>query len=152
MPSKRSVIMGAPPGGLRGDDGKVNRVTPPCKGGSEKFTQKFEASALTQTWEIRVRYAKQIRCESDYRMWPFLFAQVKAAYEGLSFESMVSMGADEMNRRKRHSCLTVFADLVTKGFLFATPDKDASVWEAYRWGIAAAQWAFHVPLIRGSRH
>ncbi len=36
-----------------------------------------------------------------------------------------------MNRRKGHNYLTVFADLVAKRVLFATPDKDPSVWAAF---------------------
>ena len=36
-----------------------------------------------------------------------------------------------MNRRKGHNYLTVFADLLAKRVLFATPGKDASVWEAF---------------------
>jgi hypothetical protein len=35
-----------------------------------------------------------------------------------------------MNRRKGLNYLTVFADLLAKKVLFATPGKDASVWEA----------------------
>ncbi len=45
-------------------------------------------------------------------MWRMLFAHVKAAYERLSFDTVVWVGADEMNRRKGHNYLTVFADLV----------------------------------------
>jgi transposase len=60
-----------------------------------------------------------------------LFAHVKAAYERLSFENVVWVGADEMNRRKEQNYLTVFADLVAKRVLLATPGKDASVWEAF---------------------
>jgi transposase len=56
---------------------------------------------------------------------------VKAAYERLSFENVVWVGADEINRRKGHNYLTVFADLLAKRVLFATPGKDASVWEAF---------------------
>lgn len=36
-----------------------------------------------------------------------------------------------MNRRKEHNFLTVFADLMTKKVLFATPGKDAPVREAF---------------------
>jgi hypothetical protein len=60
-----------------------------------------------------------------------LFAHVKAAYERLSFENVVWVGADEMNRRKGHNYLTVFADLLAKRVLFATPGKDASVWGTF---------------------
>jgi hypothetical protein len=53
------------------------------------------------------------------------------APERLSFENVVWVGADEMNRRKGHNYLTVFANLLAKRVLFATPGKDASVWEAF---------------------
>ena len=80
--------------------------------------------------EMPVKRAGQILGESDTRMLRMLFAHVKAAYGRLSFENVVWVGADEMNRRKGHNYLTVFADLLAKRVLFATPGKDASVWEA----------------------
>jgi transposase len=75
-----------------------------------------------------VKGVGQILGESDTRMWRMLFAHVKAAYERLSFENLVWVGADEMNRRKEHNYLTVLADLLAKRVIFATPGKDASVW------------------------
>jgi transposase len=78
-----------------------------------------------------VKRAGQILGESDTRMWRMLFAHVKAAHARLSFDNVVWVGADEMNRRKGHNYLTVFADLLAKRVLFATPGKDASVWEAF---------------------
>ena len=41
------------------------------------------------------------------------------------------IGADEMNRKKGHNYITVFADLVNKRVLFGTEGKDASVWEHF---------------------
>ena len=129
--NKECVIVCALPRGRRGDDSKVYRVTPPWEGRSKHFTQEFEAFALTLMREMPVKRAGQILGESDTRMWRMLFAHVKAAYERLSFENVVWVGADEMNRRKGHNYLTVFADLLAKRVLFATPGKDASVWEAF---------------------
>lgn len=48
-----------------------------------------------------------------------------------SFENVVWVGADEINRWKGHNRLTVFADLMAKKVLFATPDKNAAVWETF---------------------
>ena len=129
--NKECVIVCALPRGRRGDDSKVYRVTPPWEGRSKHFTQEFEAFALTLMREMPVKRAGQILGESDTRMWRMLFAHVKAAYERLSFENVIWVGADEMNRRKGHNYLTVFADLLAKRVLFATPGKDASVWEAF---------------------
>jgi len=129
--NKECVIVCALPRGRRGDDGKVYRVTPPWEGRSKHFTQEFEAFALTLMREMPVKRAGQILGESDSRMWRILFAHVKAAHARLSFENVVWVGADEMNRRKGHNYLTVFADLMTKRVLFATPGKDASVWETF---------------------
>jgi transposase len=109
----------------------VYRVTPPWEGRSKHFTQEFEAFALTLMREMPVKRAGQILGESDSRMWRMLFAHVKAAHARLSFDNVVWVGADEMNRRKGHNYLTVFADLLAKRVLFATPGKDASVWEAF---------------------
>ena len=129
--NKECVIVCALPRGRRGDDSKVYRVTPPWEGRSKHFTQEFEAFALTLMREMPVKRAGQILGESDTRMWRMLFAHVKAAHARLSFENVVWVGADEMNRRKGHNYLTVFADLLAKRVLFATPGKDASVWEAF---------------------
>ncbi len=123
--------MCALPRGRRTNDGTVYRVTPPWEGRSKHFTQEFEAFALTLMRGMPVKRAGEILGESDSRMWRMLFAHVKAAYERLSCENVVWVGADEMNRRTGHNYLTVFADLVAKRVLFATPGKDASVWEAF---------------------
>jgi hypothetical protein len=77
--------------------------------------------------EMPVKRAGQILGESDTRMWRMLFAHVKAAYERLRFDTVVWAGADEMNRRKGHNYLTVFADLMTKRVLFVTPGKDSPI-------------------------
>jgi hypothetical protein len=81
--------------------------------------------------EMPVKRADEILGESDFRMWRMLFAHVKAAYERLSFENVVWVGADEMNRRKEHNDMTVLTGLLAKTVLFATPGKDAYVWEAF---------------------
>jgi transposase len=129
--NKECVIECALPRGRRGDDGKVYRVTPPWEGRSKHFTQEFEAFAVTLMREMPVKRAGQILGESDSRMWRMLFAHVKAAYARLSFENVVWVGADEMNRRKGHNYLTVFADLVQKRVLFATPGKGSETWESF---------------------
>ncbi len=64
-------------------------------------------------------------------MWPMLFGQIRAAHARLSFDDVVWVGSDELNRRKWHNYLTVFADLVAMKLLFATPGKEASIWEAF---------------------
>jgi transposase len=129
--NKECVIVCALPRGRRSNDGKVYRVTPPWEGRSKYFTQEFEAFAVTLMREMPVKRAGQILGESDTRMWRMLFAHVKAAHARLSFDNVVWVGADEMNRRKGHNYLTVFADLVAKRVLFAMPGKDASVWAAF---------------------
>ncbi len=128
---KECAIVCALPRGRRGDDGKVYCVIQPWEGRSKHFTQEFEAFALTLMREMPVKRAGPILGESDFRMWRMLFAHVKAAHASLSFDNVVWVGANEMNRRKGHNYLTVFADLLAKRVLFATPGKDASVWEAF---------------------
>jgi transposase len=88
------------PWGRRGDDGKVYRVTPPWDGRSKHFTQESEAFAVTLMREMPVKRAGQILGESDTRMWRMLLAHVEAACERLSFENVVWVGTDEMNRRE----------------------------------------------------
>jgi transposase len=60
-----------------------------------------------------------------------LFAHVDAAWADLSWENVVWVGADEMNRRKGHNYLTVFVDLEAKRVLLAVEGKDAGTWESF---------------------
>jgi transposase len=78
---------------------------------------------------MQAKRANQILGESDSRMWRMHLGPSKAAHARLSVDNVFSVGADEMNRRKRHNYLTVFADLRAKRPLFATPAKESSVWE-----------------------
>jgi hypothetical protein len=56
---------------------------------------------------------------------------VLAADKLLSFENSVWVGAEEMNRYKGRNYLTVFTDMLANWILFATPGKDASVWDSF---------------------
>jgi hypothetical protein len=49
----------------------------------------------------------------------------------VSFDNVVWVGAEDMNRCKGHNNLTVFADLFAKRVLFATLGEGASVWEEF---------------------
>lgn len=110
---------------------KVYRVTPPWEGKSKHFTRDFEAFALTLMREMPVKKAGEILGETDQRLWRMLHLHVEEAYRKLEMDGVVWVGADEMNRRKGHNYLTVFADLKAKRVVFATPGKDASTWEAF---------------------
>jgi transposase len=77
--------------------------------------------------EMPIKRAGQILGESDLRMLRMLFAHVREAYERLSFDTVVWVGADEMNRRKGRNYLTVLPDRMAERVLFARPGKDASV-------------------------
>jgi len=78
-----------------------------------------------------VKRGEQILGECYTRMWKILIAHLKAEHTRMSFDTLVLVGADEINRRKGHDYLTVFADLMTKKVLLATPGKDGSVWGAF---------------------
>jgi hypothetical protein len=101
--NKECVIVCALPRGRRSNYGKMYCVTPPWEGRSNQFTQEFEAFAVILMREKTVKRAGQILGESDPRRWRMLSAHVKAVYAGLSFDNMVWMGADEINRRKGHN-------------------------------------------------
>lgn len=109
----------------------VYQVKPPWEGRSKHFTQEFEGFALTLMREMPVKKAGQILGETDQRLWRMLMAHVWAAYRELNMENVVWIGADEMNRRKGHNYLTVFADLIQRRVLFATEGKDAATWQAF---------------------
>jgi transposase len=81
--------------------------------------------------EMPVSKAGEILGETDQKLWRALFAHVEAAWNDLSWEQVVWVGADEMNRKKGHNYLTVFVDLAAKRVLLAVEGKDASVWERF---------------------
>jgi hypothetical protein len=80
---------------------------------------------------ILFKKAGEILGETDQKLWRALFAHVAAAWADLSWENVTWVGADEMNRKKGHNYLTVFADLQAKRVLLAVEGKDASVWERF---------------------
>lgn len=126
-----SEIACALPRGQCRDCLKVFTVRAPWEGRSRGFTQEFEAFALTLMREMPVQKAGEILGADDQRLWRMLFAHVDAAWADLSWESVVWVGADEMNRRKGHDYLTVFVDLEAKRVLLAVEGKDAGVWERF---------------------
>jgi transposase len=135
--NKECVIVSALPRGRRQEDGAVYRVTPPWEGRSKHFTREFEAFALTLLREIPVKKAGEILGETDHRLWRMLHAHVGAAWAQADWSEVVWVGADEMNRRKGHNYVTVFADLVGKRVLFGTEGKDAGVWAAFAEALVA---------------
>ena len=110
---------------------KIYTVRAPWEGRSRGLTQEFEAFALTLMREMPVKKAGEILGESDHKLWRMLFAHVDAAWQELSWENVIWVGADEMNRKKGHNYLTVFVDLQAKRVLLAVEGKDASVWERF---------------------
>jgi transposase len=129
--NKECVIVSALPRGKRQQDGKIYRVTPPWEGRSKHFSKEFEAFALTLLREMPVKKAGEILGETDQRMWRMLHAHVQAARARADWSDVVWVGADEMNRKKGHNYVTVFADLLNKRVLFGVEGKDAATWEAF---------------------
>jgi transposase len=110
---------------------KIYTVRAPWEGRSRGLTQEFEAFALTLMREMPVKKAGEILGETDQKLWRALFAHVDAAWKDLSWENVIWVGADEMNRKKGHNYLTVFVDLQAKRVLLAVEGKDAGVWERF---------------------
>ena len=127
----QSEIVCALPRGQCKECKKVYTVRAPWEGRSRGLTQEFEAFALTLMREMPVRKAGEILGETDQKLWRALFAHVDAAWADLSWENVVWVGADEMNRRKGHNYLTVFVDLEAKRVLLAVEGKDATTWERF---------------------
>jgi transposase len=100
------------------------RVAVPWEGQSKHFTPEFEAFALTLMREMPMRRAAAILGPSDTTLWRLLLLHVVPAYAALDLSDLVHVGVDEMNRRKGHYYLTVFADLVARRVVFATEGKD----------------------------
>jgi transposase len=129
--NKECVIVTALPRGKREADGGIYRVTPPWEGRSKHFSKEFEAFALTLMREMPVKKAGEILGETDSRLWRMLHAHVDAARTRADWSEVVWIGADELNRKKGHNYVTVFADLLNPRVLFGTEGKDASVWERF---------------------
>lgn len=110
---------------------KVYTVRAPWEGRSPHCTQEFEAFALTLAREMPVSKAGEILGITDQKLWRVLFAHVDAAWRDLSWENVIWVGADAMNRRKGHNYLTVFVDLPARRVLLAVAGKDASTWERF---------------------
>lgn len=108
--------------------GHVFRVRPPWEGLSTHFTKEFEAFALVLMREMPVSKVAEMTGETDTRLWRRLFRQVAAAYAQADFSRVCCVGVDELNVRKGHEYLTVFADLLAKRVLFATEGKDKATW------------------------
>lgn len=117
--------------------GKVWRVTPPWEGRAKHFTKEFEAFALTLMREMPVKKAAEILGEQDTRMWRVAQAYVDEAYAAVDMSEVSCVGVDEMARAKGHRYLTVFADLVKRAVLFATPGKDSETWAEFVKALAA---------------
>jgi transposase len=126
-----SEILCALPRGQCKECRKVYTVHSPWEGRSPHCTQEFEAFALTLAREMPVSKAGEILGVTDQKLWRMIFAHVDAAWADLSWENVVWIGADEMNRRKGHNYLTVFVDLQAKRVLLAVEGKDAGVWERF---------------------
>jgi len=128
---KKSEILCSVPRGRCACCGHIYRVKVPWEGEGKHFTKEFEAFALTLMREMPVTKAGEIVGETDQRLWRMLFAHVEKAYAALDLSATVWIGVDEMNRRKGHHYLTVFADLLAKRVIFATEGKDASTFKAF---------------------
>ncbi len=127
----QSAIVCALPRGECQDCRKVYTVRAPWEGRSRGLTQEFEAFALTLMREMPVKKAGEILGETDQKSWRMRFAQVDAAWKELSWEQVIWVGADEMNRKKGHNYLTGFVDWQAKRVRLAVEGKDAGVWERF---------------------
>ena len=108
--------------------GHVFRVRPPWEGLSSHFTKEFEAFALLLMREMPMSKVAEAVGETDTRLWRMLFRQVDAAYAEADFSQVCCVGVDEMNVRKGHEYISVFADLMRRRVIFATEGKDKETW------------------------
>jgi transposase len=111
--------------------GHLHRVGPPWEGLSKHFTKAFEAYALLLAREMPIKRAAALVEESDTRFWRMIAAHVSAARAADDMGRVLCVGVDEMNVRKGHQYLTIFADLEQRRVLFGTDGKDAGVWARF---------------------
>lgn len=120
---KRTELLCAPPRARCGSCSPVWRVPVPWEGEGKHFTRDFEAFAPTLMRAMPMQQAGDILGERDTRLWRLLFKHVARAYAALDLSELVQLGVDELNCRKGHHYLTVFADLVARRVVFATAGK-----------------------------
>lgn len=111
--------------------GRVFQVEPPWQGLSAHFSKAFEAYALLLAREMPVSRAAKILGITDMRLWRILFTHVDRAYQEADFSQVTCVGVDELNIRKGHEYVSVFADLLARRVLFATEGKDRQTWERF---------------------
>lgn len=124
-------ILCAPPRAKCARCGGVWTVKVPWEGKGKHFTKDFEAFALTLMREMPVKRAGEILGENDTRLWRMLFRHVAAAHAALDLSELIHLGVDEMNLRKGHEYLTVFADLAARRVIFATEGKDHTTFRTF---------------------
>jgi transposase len=130
MQHRCDIVCRLPRGRCQGC-GHTWRVRPPWEGKAGGFSKEFEAFALILMREMPMAQAAQVLGETDTRLWRLLHTHVDAAYAQADFSNVCCVGVDEMAVRKGHHYISVFADLVDKRVLFATEDRDASVWPKF---------------------
>lgn len=128
---KRTELLCRPPRARCGACRHVWRVPLPWEGEAKHFTRDFEAFALTLMREMPMKKAGDILGEHDTRLWRLLFKHVAKAYAALDLSELVHLGVDEMNCRKGHNYLSVFADLVARRVVFATEGKDHTTFQRF---------------------
>lgn len=106
-------------------------VRPPWEGLSGGFTKEFEAFTLMLMREMPMAKVAEIVGETDTRLWRMLFKHVEHAYEQSDFSNVCCVGVDELNIRKGHKYISVFADLIGRRVLFATEGKDKETWARF---------------------
>lgn len=128
---KRTELLCAPPRARCGACRHVWRVPVPWEGEGQHFTRDFEAFALTLMREMPRKKAGDILGEGDTRLWRLLFKHVAKARAARDLSGLVHLGVDELNCRKGHHYLTVFADLVARRVVFATAGKDHPTFQRF---------------------
>ena len=128
---KRTELLWAPPRARCGACRQVWRVPVPWEGEGKHCTRDFEAFALPLMREMPMKKAGDILGEGDTRLWRLLFKHVAKAYAALALSEVVQLGVDELNCRKGHNYLTVFADLVARRVGFATEGKDHPTFQRF---------------------
>ncbi|MEN9575162.1 MAG: hypothetical protein RL514_3017 [Verrucomicrobiota bacterium] len=123
---KRTELLCAPPRTRCGAYRHVWRLPEPWEGEGNHFIRDFEAFALPLMRELPMKKAGDILGEAP-RLWRLRFK----AYAALDRSELVHLGGDELNCRKGHNYLTVFADLVARRVVFATEGKNPTTFQRF---------------------
>ena len=103
---------------------KTELISPPWAGINQGFTLLFEALILELCAYMPVHSVCKIINEHDNKIWRLLEKYVDQALEVEDYSDVITVGMDETSRRKGHSYITLFVDMLKKRTIHVSQGKN----------------------------